>query len=165
MEKNLTPVHSLNDQSKVFSASTLASYLNMSRKDDNFHALTAAMIQQKIMEPVFQRIDSDYPGANASAYGYYSLTGYTFTDKFIESENYSYMPDIDGEDVELLMIILKDKYILPEYNSSWQANSKNEVTKFLYNGNDHTESNFLDGRKPQLLRFVGERVTSVMFMA
>ena len=60
MEKELTPVHSYNDQSVVFTTTQLKTFTGWTGTDDDFIEFMTLMDDEDLAEPVFRRIDSDF---------------------------------------------------------------------------------------------------------
>ncbi|MEK9726772.1 MAG: hypothetical protein VW397_01555, partial [Candidatus Margulisiibacteriota bacterium] len=154
LEKPLTPGYSYNDQNTVFSASQMAGWLNMNRQSDTFRDLISAMISKDYIIPTFQRIES---GNNQ---GYYSLMGYTITEKYVSAANFNDLPSIDGINEQQVVIDLRNDHINGALTSAWKSGSFDQMAKFLYSGRDQFNSGFLDNddRKYQLLRWTGQTV-------
>lgn len=159
LEKPLTPVQSYNDESVVFSAQDIETYTGFTRNSDDFNAFMGGLIASEYAKPVFQRIKDTSGGADASNVGKYQLMGYTFLSTF-----FSETPTVavSGKSTSEMATIITNlsNNLKSKYEDEWRLNTKLDMFKYFYEGNDFRTPGFLDRdeQQYQLLRWVGEDV-------
>ena len=107
LEKRLTPVHSFNDETMVFSPEDISTILGFERKSevapssdvtvvDNFSIFMAELERRGMATPVFRRIelpqtDDSWKAdtIHSSMENKYALLGYVFLDKFFQTDSNS----------------------------------------------------------------------------
>ena len=159
LEKPLTPVQSYNDESVVFSAQDIQTYTGLTRNSDEFNAFMGGLIASRYAKPVFQRIKDTSGGADSSNVGKYQLMGYTFLSTFFSGTPTVPIPGKSTDQVTTIINNLSD-HLKVKYEDEWRLNTKLDMFKYFYQGNDFRTSGFLDRdeQQYQLLRWVGEDV-------
>ena len=157
LEKPLTPVWSYNDESVVVSSQDIQTYTGLTRNSDDFNAFMGGLIASGYAKPVFQRIKEPSADVHQSNVGKYQLMGYTFLSTF-----FSGTPTVSvslNSPAEVAINNLSEK-LKSKYEDEWRLNTKLDMFKYFYDGDDFRQSGFLDREENQyqMLRWVGEDV-------
>ena len=153
LEKELTPVHSYNDQSVVFTTTQLKTFTGWTGTDDDFIEFMTLMDDEDLAEPVFRRIDSEFyddteysvpttddgsQPITAEDLGLYALMGYTFKSSFIGTTDFDLLGgfgDYSTEDISSYASKMQGE-VIEKYVDDWREGSYNEMMEFMYTGTD-----------------------------
>ena len=169
LEKELTPVHSFNDESLVISTQNMAQFLGFNgytTYDVNsnsdwtlFKNFTTTMEEQGMIKPVFKRVQD---GINA---GKYELMGYTFLAPFFDGDNGKIsLERLNGDPLEYeansfegftvegiidTEAVTKARALRTGveaiFMDQWRQRTRNDMLRYVYHGSDHRSYGFLNG--------------------
>ncbi|MGA0242221.1 MAG: hypothetical protein ACO3K7_04430, partial [Candidatus Marinamargulisbacteria bacterium] len=156
LEKPLTPVHSLNDESVVYDRDAIFGFIgSMSKTDANADAFLDGLAAAGFIQPVFQRIQAS-DSVHPSSVGFYELMGYTIKADFFDADEIAILGAFSDDSIGLTMAqntIALQLGVEADLESKWRDSSKSNVAEFF--SEDKGPNHNLP---PQLLRYVGEKV-------